>query len=116
MRVIATGALCTACGGAMTPEFSVELDLFSGRPNPAWTLTAPQARELARLLDDLPPTDRRADPPGLGYRGFAVTGTLDCTVYAGIVTFPKGRRAEDAHGAERWLTDLARARGWEIPR
>ena len=49
----------------------VELDIFSGRPNPRWEVDEPVRRELKRLESGLgaaagPP---RA-PPGLGYRGF----------------------------------------------
>jgi len=76
---------CTACN-LVTEEtrilqtekegderMQVELDIFSGRPNPQWTLTPQQSDEWDRLLQELP--EGRADgepPPGLGYRGFIV--------------------------------------------
>lgn len=49
----------------------VELDVFSGRPNPRWQLDEPDRRALQRLHGQLaaaavsPP-----QPPALGYRGF----------------------------------------------
>lgn len=52
----------------------VELDSFSGRPNPRWELDAQTIRhlraihaQLAALSGPLP------EPPGLGYRGFRYT-------------------------------------------
>lgn len=53
----------------------VELDVFSGRPNPTWALATEQADELARLHAALPATDARTSlPDGLGYRGFKIRG------------------------------------------
>lgn len=55
----------------------VELDVFSGRLNPRWTLDPVVGELLAALLpsltsrvDRLAPGDREL--PGLGYRGFVV--------------------------------------------
>jgi hypothetical protein len=49
----------------------VELDVFSGRPNPRWELDEPASRELRRLESALSPATLAApEPPGLGYRGF----------------------------------------------
>jgi hypothetical protein len=52
----------------------VELDVFSGRPNPRWELDEhadQQLRELHRRL--APSVSPPAEPPGLGYRGFRYT-------------------------------------------
>lgn len=49
----------------------VELDIFSGRPNPRWQLDAPGAGRLLELHRHLTAGARpSAEPPGLGYRGF----------------------------------------------
>lgn len=50
----------------------IELDIFSGRPNPTWTLTSAEAVELESITTSLPVAD--APPPfdGLGYRGIVV--------------------------------------------
>jgi hypothetical protein len=50
----------------------VELDAFSGRPNPSWRLSDTEAAEFARLIAGLAPASGGSSPhlPGLGYRGF----------------------------------------------
>ena len=99
----------------------VEADLFSGRPNPAWTLDAAEAEDLADLLRLLPPGGAAPEPPGLGYRGMVVRGVEaalpGCTELrlfrgaaaaecaAGPRTFTDRERA-----VERWLVDSARRR------
>ncbi|MBU8896743.1 hypothetical protein DRW03_16675 [Corallococcus sp. H22C18031201] len=54
---------------------TVELDIFSGRPNPRWTLSRKEANALAERVRADPslllPMD--ADTGGLGYRGFILT-------------------------------------------
>ena len=51
----------------------VELDLFSGRPNPAWQLDESRTRQLQQLVASLSPASTGPpDPPGLGYRGFRI--------------------------------------------
>ena len=53
---------------------TVELDVFSGRPNPSWVLGPAEAAALQQLVhaqDAVAPPP--APPPGLGYRGFVVT-------------------------------------------
>ena len=49
---------------------TVEVDLFSGRPNPRWPLTEAEARDLAALLAGR--SDSSSAPPPLGYRGFVI--------------------------------------------
>ncbi|KYK28760.1 MAG: hypothetical protein AYK19_05555 [Theionarchaea archaeon DG-70-1] len=51
----------------------VELDIFSGRPNPYWDLTPQEAAEFLNLFRTLP--ERKVEGhirEGLGYRGFLV--------------------------------------------
>jgi hypothetical protein len=61
--------------------------LFSGRPNPRWTLNAQTSGKLFELQARL--TVARAvpgKPPGLGYRGFLYTnGTEEWLAYKGYV-------------------------------
>lgn len=60
----------------------VTLDVFSGRPNPSWTLTE---NDLSQLVDR---TAGKTHPPagvgggGLGYRGFIVSVTGDASTAA----------------------------------
>ena len=48
----------------------VELDVFSGRPNPRWELGEAARHQLQKLLTRLAPAGAAPDPPALGYRGF----------------------------------------------
>jgi len=64
----------------------VELGLYSGVPDPAWTLTPVQANELAAALATLTRVSESAPSGGLGYHGFTIVtpdGTL--VAYAGKV-------------------------------
>ncbi len=55
----------------------VSMNIFSGRPNPAWRLTRQQAAEfLERLAAEAPPVPPD-EPPVLGFRGFTVEGDID---------------------------------------
>jgi hypothetical protein len=57
------------------PRVTVEVDVYSGRPNPSWQLDAAQAHSLLRMLDDVQRSGRRRQPcvnPGLGYRGLTL--------------------------------------------
>jgi hypothetical protein len=71
--------ITSSCGGADLSKRSeerpspdaatVEVDLYSGRPNPSWPLTPEEVARLVERIDNLAPADE-AEPPGrLGYRG-----------------------------------------------
>jgi|SRR5215203_980410 len=76
-----TAMLATsACGGEdpsmrqeekpLQPDAAiVEVDLFSGRPNPSWSLTPEEAAHLVEIVDELEPAAAREAPGWLGYRG-----------------------------------------------
>jgi len=93
----------------------VELDVFSGRPNPSWELSAEEAGELARRLEDLRPVDRAPAEPGLGYRGFVVSMPgREIRVYQGVLTITEDgstRRYADVNRIEGWLAGQARRHG-----
>jgi hypothetical protein len=91
--------------------FEVELDIFSGRPNPRWTLDGREEAELIeRLLDRTVPIVAPSDSDGhLGYRGFIVRAS---GATAGELTargLPSTFRVRDGlgqsidMGAESWL-------------
>ncbi len=64
----------------------IVLGLYSGVPDPAWTLTTEQANELAAALATLTRDNESAPAGGLGYHGFTIVapdGTL--LAYAGKV-------------------------------
>ena len=91
------------------PRITIELDVFSGRPNPTWNLTPGQAQELLRVLDVIRRDGRTRPPcqvPGLGYRGFHVRTASDaqsatwqvfdgCVEYDGQFFDDSGRVAEN---------------------
>ncbi|GGX74777.1 hypothetical protein [Streptomyces hiroshimensis] len=88
----------------------VELDLFSGRPNPRWRLDPGDAEEFCALTAGLPPAGPVARPqpqlpsPGLGYRGFTVTDADRVIhVFAGRVTEGTTSRTDRDRSLERWL-------------
>ncbi len=100
----------------------VELDIFSGRPNPAWELSSQEAAALAELLTELP---RAGQPPaegGLGYRGFTLStpgGSPGlptwARVYDGVLAVLEHGEPmyyRDANGIERWLSERAAERGY----
>jgi hypothetical protein len=108
----------------------VEVDLYSGRPNPRFTLGSGATAELTHRLETLPPAGESARPhEGLGYRGLHVqAGSTDSDTDADIVTDivteivvsgglvtvrnPDGsmRRLKDPERAlERWLLDRGAA-------
>lgn len=97
------------CLPSLEKPMHVELDIFSGRVNPSWDLTAHQAEELKRVLYTLP---RRWDVvqtwDGLGYRGLIVSATDDAcgfdevTLFNELITIRKGEILE-------WFIDLDRS-------
>jgi hypothetical protein len=98
----------------------IELDAFSGQPNPRWELAEAQATEFIKQLHALPRTQPSGPgSEGLGYRGFVVTprsepmvGFDEIRLYGGTVWVRHGDRTEtfrDAgHMLERWLLDSGR--------
>lgn len=100
----------------------VELDIFSGRPNPRWRLDEPDARALLRLQAGLAEADAApAEPPALGYRGFLYADASGrCRACLGYVRTPAATLADPAFSIERFLLDrlppdLAALRGKIAP-
>lgn len=96
----------------------VTLNIFSGRPDPSWELTAEQARELVARLKGIGRATLMKPPGivgGLGYRGFTITSireaSLDPEVYVhrGIVDFSRFdvNRIADNVDLEHWLLATA---------
>lgn len=95
----------------------VELDIFSGRPNPTWLLTTAETGSFSRRLARL----RRSSPceisTRLGYRGLIVdvahgTQTPLVRVQSGCVQIVEDHTAAHAHDEERelerWLIETGR--------
>jgi hypothetical protein len=102
---------------------TVELDAYSGRPNPTFVLTAAEARQLADLLVLLRDADAANLPQAtLGYRGFEIRnsagqGGIPERVYVargGLVRVLEADGRERVlrdTGIEAWLIAAARRRG-----
>jgi hypothetical protein len=97
----------------------VELDVFSGRPNPTWLLSTHQERELRRRLGRLAPGGAPA-PITLGYRGFLVYagygwGRPWLRIGFGLVVVLGGPGRgfyRDTEGIESWLAGQATRHGF----
>lgn len=90
--------------------FEIELDIFSGRPNPRWSLTTSEDREfLTRLLDGAVPLAPISTSGGLGYRGFICTATGSTADTLRAQHLPTSFRVRNGAGetidasAETWL-------------
>ncbi|MEV5978371.1 hypothetical protein [Streptomyces sp. NPDC052114] len=87
----------------------VEIDLYSGRPNPVFGLAPEAGEELVGRIAALPPAPPGAAPPeGLGYRGLRITGDpkgdiVEIVVSGGVVV------VRDRNGSERVLQDPGRS-------
>jgi hypothetical protein len=124
VAVLVSLALAAGCGRAPQGgivSMTVELDVYSGRPNPTWTLSADEAVEITGLLENLP-SAAAAGEEGLGYRGFVLRRTAPAgaepeivRVNAGVVTRRRGDRTAhfaDTRGVEERLLQQARDRGF----
>jgi hypothetical protein len=97
------------------PGVAVRLLIFSGRPDPTWTLEDAEISDLTRLLKDTIGRDaiHAAPPGGIGYRGFLVRSDRpfdqlppEFTVFRGVVTVRTGATMNhwrDSGALEGWL-------------
>lgn len=95
----------------------VELDIFSGMPNPTWSLTNAEADSFVRRLSALPRTSARELSGNLGYRGFIVqctqgADTQSVHIQKGTVRISEGTTNVHAldkdRALERWLLTTGR--------
>ena len=103
-------------------KISIELDVFSGRPNPSWELTASESGELLKQLSPLPEADKTQAPfyDGLGYRGFiiSVPGADTANSSPAIIRIFKGtvlmndQLFSDRNSVEKKLIEQARNKGF----
>ena len=95
-------------------QSEVEVDIYSGLPNPRFVLGAAQAAELERRIAALPPPLANTGPrTGLGYRGVLVRDTgpfVDLVISAGTVTMRDRsghvtQKSDPRRELERWLIE-----------
>jgi hypothetical protein len=101
----------------MPAHTEVELDIFSGMPNPTWVLTAVEAESLARRLAALPRTSASEPSGRLGYRGLVAKVTHGAEtrlirVQSGSVYIAEGEATiharDEGRELERWLIETGR--------
>lgn len=105
--------------GAPPEPAEVELDIFSGRPNPTWKLSAEETSQFLGLLRELPSTEPGWFDAGLGYRGFAVSfqdpqgRATRVQIYKGIVKRSVEESteyfADKDRKLERWVLKTGRS-------
>ena len=102
------------------PKIEIELDVFSGRPNPNWMLSEVQVDELKAKLSLALPEAKPKTPPQLGYNGFIIRNPDNLPaipdyirVFSGVLTITdkgKIRYCKDVSNIEGWLTHCNQAR------
>lgn len=103
----------------MHASVEVELDIFSGMPNPTWALTEVAADQFVEKLDALPRGEARDYQGNLGYRGFVVQlvqpgGVRSVRIQTGTVQVSSSGTSVYLRDAqrelERWLLLTGRSR------
>jgi len=115
---------CMACSSNKAKQqmkISIELDVFSGRPNPFWELNPSESGELLKELSPLPEADKNKAEffDGLGYRGFVITvHEADTTsspakyrVYKGFI-LANEKVYSDTNSVEKKLMEQGRKKGF----
>jgi hypothetical protein len=105
-------AIVTMC----STTTSVELDVFSGRPNPTWNLTESQCAEIEQNIAQLPEAVGKSvpSPPALGYRGLIIhyenqQGVGESIrIYRGLVHSTRLQLQDPDRNLEKWLLNTGR--------
>jgi hypothetical protein len=117
--------LLAAAGGQT--NVTVEVLIFSGRPNPTWQLQDTKPLQLLKAtLRDLPAAFEKEPPEWsrLGFSGFRIRGgeTLglpgDIRVYHGVIKTGQGKQAKylkDTMGLEQGLINESKKLALEPP-
>jgi hypothetical protein len=99
----------------MTPV-TVEIDIFSGMPNPDWTLSAADAAMFLSKLSGLQQTVARPQSANLGYRGLVVRMPQEAGrriyIQNGVIESSDGTSStfflDPQRSLERWLIGTGR--------
>lgn len=101
----------------MPVRVEVELDIFSGMPNPTWVLTNEEADSFVKQLAALSSTSAAELSGNLGYRGFIVqvtqeTGTQLIHIQTGLVHLSTDATnvyvSDKDRKLERWLLNTGK--------
>lgn len=99
------------------PLGEVEIDVFSGRPNPRWKLSRSEVIELQNRIKALRQPTAAPPVPALGFRGFVVRlGILSAVVFAKRVIVSLGKSQQsvfvDTQGIQELLGRQAARHGF----
>ena len=93
----------------------IELDIFSGRPNPTWALGERANAQLEAMIQGALPAQGNTNLPGLGYRGFILHRPETLRVYRGQIIREPADKVEKKEAAgfgnrelELWLLQTAK--------
>ena len=107
--ILVLGATGCRSAGTESPNpalQTIELDIFSGRPNPSWHLDEGDRKQLVSLLGALTPAQTPApETPGSGYRGFTFGFGGPSRAYGGFVTTPLRVLADPNRTVELFLLE-----------
>jgi hypothetical protein len=101
----------------MAARVEVELDIFSGMPNPTWVLTKEEADSFLKQIAAAPRTSPRELAGNLGYRGFIVrvdrgAGTESVHIQNGVIHTSAGGpdvyAGDGKRALERWLLNTGK--------
>lgn len=100
--------------GGAAEQVRVTLGLYSGRPDPEWTLTPEQVAVLDAEVAMLPGASGTPPSGGLGYHGFTVARPGSTVIaYLGTVAAPsdgdRPYRLDAGHVIERLLLETGRS-------
>jgi hypothetical protein len=90
---------------------SVELDVFSGQPNPTWNLSESECAEVQQRINQLPESKSELllSLPALGYRGLIINydnqqgASVPIRIYRGIVQTKQLQLLDPGRKLEKWL-------------
>lgn len=84
---------------------TVELDIFSGRPNPRWMLSSSDAQRLCDFIEKAAQHEKVSSPEQLGYRGIFVTDLQTCGGDPVNLRIGNGVIATQGQSSSDWLAD-----------
>jgi hypothetical protein len=95
-------------------QAQIELDIFSGRKSPTWSLSEAETKTLLNMISSLPSTKPAKFEDNLGYRGFLVKlpdaeslSVIKLKIYKGTIQYEAGGKtqflSDTNRTVERWL-------------
>jgi hypothetical protein len=85
--------------------FQVELDIFSGRPNPTWYLSQVETKTLKKMLVSLSNIPSVNMPDNLGYRGFSIKQGETSSIHQPVYKIFHDVIQQSVGGIESYYTD-----------